>query len=208
MRVALIGATGRLGGAVLAEALARGHRAMALVRDPTRLALRHERLTLRAGHVGNATALAEALAGQDAVISCLGPGRLDGDLGVLSAGMAQILAGMQAAGVSRIVAAAAAGILQEDAETLRRDAPGFPPLLRAISAEHLRCYELLRASAARWTLACPPTMTPGAGLGGYRAERDYLPEGGERIALADAALFMLDELESGAFVGARVGIAE
>ncbi|NTW00501.1 MAG: NAD(P)H-binding protein [Oscillochloris sp.] len=122
--------------------------------------------------------------------------------------MANILAGMRASGVRRIIAVAAAGILQEDAETLRRDVPGYPPMLAAISAEHLRAYELLRVSETRWTLLCPPMLAMGEGTGGYRAERDYLPEGGERIAQSDAALFILDELESGAFAGSRVGIAE
>jgi putative NADH-flavin reductase len=122
--------------------------------------------------------------------------------------MASILAGMWASGVRRIVAVAAAGILQEDAETLRRDVPGYPPELRAISGAHLLAYQLLLASDARWTLACPPTLTLGDGTGGYQAERDYIPEEGARIAYADVALFMLDDLESGAFIGSRVGIAE
>lgn len=208
MRIVLFGATGGLGGRVLAEALERGHVVTALLRDPSRLVLAHPRLTALAGDVRNQAAVAAALDGQAAALSCIGPGRLDGDIAVISAGMASILAGMRAAGMRRVVAVAAAGILQEDEETLRHDAPGYPPTLRAISAEHLRAYELLRASDERWTLACPPTLADGEGTGGYRAERDYLPEGGARLARADAALFILDELESGAFIGSRVGIAE
>ncbi|MBX0330292.1 SDR family oxidoreductase [Oscillochloris sp. ZM17-4] len=208
MRIVLFGATGGLGGLVLAEALDRGHAVTAVLREPARLAVRHARLAVVAGDVRDHAAVAGLIAGHDAVVSCIGPGLLGGGLDVISAGMASILAGVRASGARRVVAVAAAGILQEDGETLMRDAPGFPPALRAISAEHLRAYELLRASGARWTLACPPTMADGEGTGGYRAERDYLPEGGERIAYADVALFILDELESGAFVGSRVGIAD
>ncbi|NNJ12884.1 SDR family oxidoreductase [Chloroflexales bacterium ZM16-3] len=208
MRIVLFGATGGLGSAVLAEALGRGHTVTALLREPARLAVSHPRLEAVAGDVRDHVAVAEVLAGQDAAISCIGPGQLDDEVDVISAGMASILSGMQAAGARRIVAVAAAGILQEDEETLLRDAPGFPPMLRAISGEHLRAYELLRSSDARWTLVCPPVLADGEGTGGYRAERDYLPLGGEQIARADVALFILDELESGAFVGLRVGIAE
>lgn len=207
MRVALFGATGGLGGRVLEEALARGHAVTALVRDPARLAAR-PRLSVVAGDVRDRAALARALAGQDAAVSCIGPGALGGDLSVIGDGMAALVAGMAEAGVSRIVAVAAAGILQDDAETLRRDAPGFPPPLRAISAEHQRAYELLLGSGLRWTVVCPPMLAAGEGSGGYRAERDYLPEGGAQIAREDAALFILDELESGAFMGSRVGITE
>jgi putative NADH-flavin reductase len=180
----------------------------ALARDPARLGVSHPHLVAVAGDVLDPQAVAGVMAGQDAVLSCIGPGRLEGDLGVLSAGMAAIIAGMRSTGVQRIVAVAAAGILQADAETLRRDTPAYPSMLQALSAQHLRVYELLQASGTHWTLACPPTLIAGDGTGGYRAERDYLPEGGERIAYADVALFLLDELESGAFVGSRVGIAE
>jgi putative NADH-flavin reductase len=208
MRIVLFGATGRLGGLALAEALGRGHTVTALVRDPARLSVSHPHLVAVAGDVRDPQAVAAVSAGHDAVVSCIGPGNLDVGLDVLSAGMATILAGMQAAGVRRIVAVAGAGILQADAEALLHDAPGFPPRLRAISAEHLRSYEVLRASGASWTLVCPPFLIAGEGTGGYRAERDYLPEGGERIAYADAALFILDDLESGAFIGSRVGISD
>ncbi|MEI7643061.1 MAG: NAD(P)H-binding protein [Chloroflexales bacterium] len=208
MRIVLFGATGGLGGRALAEALARGHTVMAVVRDPSRLTLSHRCLAVVSGDVRDAHAVAAAIIGHDAVVSCIGPGRLDASRDVISLGMAAMLAGMAASGVRRIVAVAADGILQDAAETLLRDAPGYPPPLHAISAEHLRAYELLLASGARWTLACPPTLMSGAGTGGYRAERDYLPEGGTRIAQADVALFILDELESGAFVGSRVGVAE
>jgi uncharacterized protein len=202
MRIVFFGAASELGGQAVAEALDRGHTVTALVSDPECLTMRHTRLTVVAGDVRDPQAVAAVIAGQDAVITCID----DPDL--ISVGMTNILAGMRAAGVQRIVAVSADGILQEDAEMLRRDASDFPPAFRAISTEYLRAYELLRSSGARWTLACVPTLTSGEGNGGYRAERDYLPEGGTQISQADAALFLLDELESGAFIGSRVGIAE
>lgn len=202
MRIVFFGAVSELGCRAVAEALDRGHTATALVSDPECLTVHHSRLTVVAGNVRDSQAVAAVIAGQDAVITCID------DLDLISSGMSSILAGMRAAGVRRIVAVSADGILQEDAETLRRDASDFPPALRAISAEYLRAYEMLRSSGARWTLACVPMLTPGEGSGGYRAERDYLPEGGMQISQADAALFLLDELESGAFIGSRVGIAE
>ena len=208
MQIVLCGATGELGRRVLAEALDRGHTVTALVRDPARLDVSHQRLTVVVGEVRDRQAVAAVIAGQDAVVSCIGPGRLDGNLDVLSAGMSSILAGMLASGVQRIVAVGGAGILQENEETLLHDTPGFPPMLRAISEEHLRAYELLRASGTRWSMVCPPMFASGEGSGGYRAERDYLPEGGTQIARADVALFMLDDLESGAFIGSRVGISD
>ncbi|NTV65719.1 MAG: NAD(P)H-binding protein [Oscillochloris sp.] len=201
MRIGLFGATSPLGELVLAEALDRGHTLTALVTDPAHLALRHPRLSLAAGTLGDHAALVGALAGHAALVCCSEPA-------VIAADLVAILGAMRAVGLRRIVVLADAGILQEDDQTLRYTLADYPLDQRAAALEYWRAFALLRESGLRWTLLCLPPLDPGEGTGGYRAERDYLPEAGERIALADAAIFVLDELESDMFVGARVGIAE
>ncbi len=53
MKIALLGATGFVGTALLSEALARGHQITAIVRDPAKLSTRHDLLTVEAGDVEN-----------------------------------------------------------------------------------------------------------------------------------------------------------
>ncbi len=53
MKIALIGATGFVGSRLLAEALTRGHHVTAIVRDPAKLAVTNDHLTVVAGDVNN-----------------------------------------------------------------------------------------------------------------------------------------------------------
>src|SRR5688500_17820282 len=68
MKIALIGATGFVGSAVLAEALQRDHQVTALVRDPLKLAARPQLQVVRVDAT-DATAVADAAAGHDALVS-------------------------------------------------------------------------------------------------------------------------------------------
>src|SRR5256885_13847777 len=73
MKVALIGATGFVGSAVLKELLQRGHEVVALVRDPAKLAAQ-PRLQAVQADVLDAAAVQRAVAGADAVVSAYNAG--------------------------------------------------------------------------------------------------------------------------------------
>lgn len=49
MRLAVFGATGRTGGEIVQQALASGHMAVASARDPSKLGIAHEHLTVVQG---------------------------------------------------------------------------------------------------------------------------------------------------------------
>uniref|UniRef100_UPI002147DF64 NAD(P)H-binding protein n=1 Tax=Tahibacter caeni TaxID=1453545 RepID=UPI002147DF64 len=66
MKIALIGATGFVGAAVLQELLSRGHEVSALVRSPEKLAARAGLTPVRVD-VRDAAAVAAAVRGADAV---------------------------------------------------------------------------------------------------------------------------------------------
>src|SRR5260370_30039263 len=98
MKVALIGATGFVGSAVLKELLQRGHEVVALVRDPAKLAAQ-PRLQAVQADVLDAAAVQRAVAGADAVVSPHNAGwgkpRIYADF---KRGSRALLAGTQAAG--------------------------------------------------------------------------------------------------------------
>ena len=73
MNIALIGATGFVGSAVLNELLQRGHRVTVLARNPAKLTPR-EGLTVVAADAQDAAQVAKAVAGHDAVVSAYNPG--------------------------------------------------------------------------------------------------------------------------------------
>ncbi|NDZ81007.1 SDR family NAD(P)-dependent oxidoreductase [Streptomyces sp. SID10853] len=73
MRVTVFGATGGIGRLVVQELLDAGHHVTALTRNPGKLNLTHDNLTLITGQLSDRTAVQQAVAGANAVISALGP---------------------------------------------------------------------------------------------------------------------------------------
>jgi putative NADH-flavin reductase len=73
MRLTIFGASGNTGRHLLEQALDAGHTVIAVVRDSTRLPIRHQRLQVVVVDVLDPAAIGPAVAGADAVISALGP---------------------------------------------------------------------------------------------------------------------------------------
>ncbi len=112
MKVALLGATGFVGSALLNEALSRGHSVTAIARDIEKLP-RREKLVAKSCDLFDATATAKILHGHDAVISAFNPGWKDPDLYEDQVrGTASILAAMGKAGIRRVLWVGGAGGLE------------------------------------------------------------------------------------------------
>jgi len=79
MKIAVFGATGNIGQRIIWEAMAREHQVTAILRDPSRLQQRQPQLRVVAGDVLNPARVAAAVAGQDAIVSAVGPDPDDGD---------------------------------------------------------------------------------------------------------------------------------
>ncbi|HEV7623648.1 MAG TPA: NAD(P)H-binding protein [Amnibacterium sp.] len=102
MRIAVLGGTGKAGGAVLAEALARGHEVRALVRTPSTLTTAHPRLAVVPGGFEDRAALDRTLDGADAVITAIGVTSAQRPT-LLVDSVTAIRSAMRRAGVERLV---------------------------------------------------------------------------------------------------------
>ena len=65
MKIALLGANGRIGQRIAQETLARGHEVKALVRHPERFPMTHPHLTVAPVNIFDAASIAEALPDAD-----------------------------------------------------------------------------------------------------------------------------------------------
>jgi putative NADH-flavin reductase len=202
VKVALLGATGNLGQLLLQQLLARGHRVHALVRAPAKLTLADPLLTITRGDVRSPGDVAAVIAGQDAVINAVG-----GDADVRSVAIDNIIVAMQQFRIKRLINLGGAGILQVGPLYLYQ-LPMFPSTMRAVTTEHRRVFETLRATKLDWTMICPPFMSaePGTGRFAVKAEYPFLLAS-LRIAFADVAKFVVDELQHRGFPRQRVAIA-
>ncbi len=111
MQVALIGATGFVGAALLQELLQRGHEVVALVRDPAKLAVRPGLHVVQAD-VMDASAVEAAVRDSDAVLSAYNAGWANPNIYEdFMRGSRAIVQGVKAAGVKRYLVVGGAGSL-------------------------------------------------------------------------------------------------
>lgn len=201
MNIALIGGTGFVGSAVLAELLARGHRVTALARTPAKVAPQAG-LSVVQADVLEATQVAAAVAGHDAVISAYNPGWTEPEMYALHLrGSDAIVEGVKAAGTKRLLVVGGAGSLYVAPGVQLVDTPQFPADYKpAALAAREALNRLKRETTLDWSFISPPiVLAPGARTGDYRVGADeVLPGHGEQpaaISVADLAVAIVDEIE-------------
>ena len=210
MKIALIGATGFVGSAVLKELLTRGHEVRALVRNPGKLAAQAGLQAVKVD-VTDAAAVAEAVRGVDAVISAYNPGWGHADLhDEFLRGSAAINGGVKAAGVKRLLVVGGAGSLFIAPGVQLVDTPEFPAEWKAgalAAREALNRLKGEEGAGLDWTFLSPAMhLEPGERMGVYRLGRDepvFDAEGHSRITVADLAAALVAEAEQPQFVRQR-----
>ncbi|PYC65906.1 epimerase [Streptomyces tateyamensis] len=210
MKLTVLGATGGIGKQLVSHALADGHQVTAVVRDPARLPIGHDRLTVVRGNALDPDSLAEAVAGSGAVLSGIGQaGRHDPVKPASTSARAAIRA-MADAGVRRILVVSAAPLNRagtgDSLPTRLIAAPLLWAILREVYLDLEEMERALRASGLDYTLVRPPKLTDKPGTGHYRHAVEASP-GGFRIARADVARAMLDFVTDPATYAHAVGVS-
>lgn len=211
MKIALIGASGFIGTALLTEALSRGHHVTALVTRPERVAPQ-ENLIIIKSDVLNTDALAEQLRGVDAVISAFSGHAQDDVYGYYIKGFNSILAATQQASVPQLLVVGGAATLEIAPGKRLLDTPEFPAEYRATAEGAQTALETLRAQTAQaWTFLSPAAeIFLGERSGNFRLGGDTLltdSEGNSRISVQDYAIAMIDELENPRHTNQRFCVA-
>lgn len=216
MHIALIGATGFVGAAVLSTLLQRGHRVTALVRDASRLAPQAG-LTVKVADAYDPEAVAAAARGADAVVSAFNPGWSDPALyDNFMRGSGAIVRGVEASGVRRLLVVGGAGSLFVAPGVQLVDTPAFldhvPPHIAPGAQAARDALTALRANTTiDWTFLSPPAMLgQGEAKGSYRVGGEDLLMDGDQpagIAVSDLALAIADELEQPRHLRARFTVA-
>lgn len=208
MKLTIFGAAGRTGRHLVEQALAKGHEVTALVRNPDKLAIRHERLKVIQGDIRDAARVAQAVAGAGAVISVLAPTSNKPEM-VVSQGMDNILAAMRQHGVKRLIQSAGAGVRDpKDRPTLVH--AFFGGLVRLLSpnvlADMTQMVNKVKGSDLDWTVVRVPMLTEDAATG--RIREGYVGKDiGPRLSRADMADYLLRQVEDRRYVGKAPAIS-
>ena len=211
MKVAIVGATGWIGGALMAEALARGHAVTAVVRDTARLPANSPARAMSAD-VFDVEALATAFAGQDAILHAYAPSRAASDqdrIDQQTVGTTAIIAAARQAGVKRLIAVGGAGTSEIAPGVKLMDSYLFPKRWNGGARSTAVIRKLLEQDGTLdWTFVSPPhIIEDGVRTGRYRTGDDNLlfeeSTGRSHISVADYAIALIDELETPAHVRRR-----
>lgn len=199
MRIALIGATGFIGSAILKEVLSRGHQVTALVAHPEKLAPANG-LTPVGTDVLEQGKLTAQLKGHDAVISAFSGHAQEDTYGYYVRGIQSIIAAVKDADVQRLLVVGGAGSLDVAPGLQLLDTPEFPEAYRPTAEGAREALKLLREEQfLNWTMLSPSIMiAPGERTGKFRLGSDQLlvnDKGESSISVEDYAVAMVDELE-------------
>ncbi|MER2195123.1 NAD(P)-dependent oxidoreductase [Methylobacterium brachiatum] len=201
-KILVLGATGGTGRLIVAQSLARGYDVTALVRSPGK-AKSLPGAKLAVGDARNPKVLREALRGRDAVVSALGtPASPYREVTLLSEVTRTLVSAMRDEGVARLVAVT--GIGAGDS----RGHGGFafdklilPLLLRHVYVDKDRQEDIVRQSGLDWVLVRPTVLSNKPGRGAVRALVDLAGFHGGSVAREDVARFVLDQVETDAWIG-------
>jgi uncharacterized protein len=190
MKVAHIGATGKVGGKILQELLRRGHTVTVISRHPER-APAAKNVNFSRGDITNPAALAPILRNHDAVIS---------SATFLPGSSRQLLDAVRQSGVKRYIAVGGAGSLEVAPGKLLKDSGQIPPEWMPAVNEGTELLKLLRTDKQLdWTFFSPAALIgPGKRTGEFRLGGDQLvtaPDGKSSISYDDYAFALVDELE-------------
>ncbi len=183
-KIAVFGAGGRAGRAVVAEALRRGHQVVSVVRNPSD----HpdvDGIAVDVTSVGDV----ERIAGEvDAVVAAV--------YDPASSDFFRAAAGALVKGVNRrLIWVGLASILPTSSGQLLMDSPGYPQEYRGFYLAHAAAIEVFTSSDLDWISIAPSGdfdhENPGR-VGSYRLAP---ADAALRISYADLAIAVLDEID-------------
>jgi len=222
--IVVIGATARTADELIPQALWRGHEVVAVARRPYRVRFgEHARLTILEGDVYDQASIEAALSGtgEEVVISVFGPS-IDPTIEVpetdlMSQGTTNIINAMKKKGNTKLMVTGSKAAPRVAAKGYKADTPKPPDItpqsglwdynLRGPYNDMLKMEEITKLSGLHYIILRPGQLLIEPPRGGVRVSVDDEPSPNQRVIMyADFAGWILDQVESNAFVGKTVSI--
>lgn len=189
MKVALVGASGKVGQRLLKELTDRGHSVTAIARNPEKIPAAPN-TTAKKGDIANRQELAALLKGHDAVIS---------SVRFLGLDIEALTEAVRASGVKRFLVVGGASSLEVAPGIILFDTPEFPEAYKPEAGAGVKFLDRLRQEKELdWTFLSPSAVfVPGERTGKFRVGKDELltSDKGSTISFEDYSIAMVDELE-------------
>lgn len=202
-KIAIFGATGGTGLALIEEATRKGHKVVAAVRNPASLEKYKEKIEIRIININDKATILEAVKDCDVIISTLGSGNFSESkkpTTLYSKSAKLILDAMITYGIKRCLFVTSGGV-EDD-----QGAPMFyrklmRPLLINNYLDMIKMETIIECEGKSldWTIVRPSWLRDGASKNFHATER-LIRRGNFQINRIDVAKFMIHEIENGLWV--------
>jgi putative NADH-flavin reductase len=210
MRLLVFGASGGTGREIVTQALGRGYRVTAFVRQPERFQLSHERLSVLTGDVTNSASVDAVVAAHDAVLCAIGNRQYILPSNVLAKGTRNIVNAMQTHGVRRLVCETSLGVSDSFGRLgVYYTLFVYPVVMPFYWFDKEEQEKVVKRSKLDWVIVRPGQLTNGPKRGQYRHGAkvgNYLWS--VSIARADVADFMLNQVGDTPYLRTAVGVCD
>lgn len=203
LTIALLGATGMVGGFIITEALSRGYNIRALARSPRKLASFKHQITIVEGDARELSSINALLRGSDVVISAIGPVSKDGHAARMistdtTKNLVQLMPEHQ---IERYIVVSGAGVVAPGDD---RNITGWSLRQLALIALNQTLkdkqseYQILTESALSWTLVrCP--VIEAQPFANHPTASLFTPSS-YSLRAGELARFVIDQINSQKFV--------
>lgn len=204
MKIGIIGATGKAGNKILAEAVSRGHEVIAIVRNAAKL--QNQTVAVLEKDVFDLTSA--DINGFDVVVNAFGAPMGQETLHV-EAGRHLIEIFKEAKDTKLFVVGGAGSLFVDPEKTVRViETPDFPDMFKATASNQGQNLADLQGSTITWTFLSPSAFfdPEGPRTGKYIEGKDHLlvnEQGESYVSYADFAIAVLDEIENPKHINER-----
>lgn len=202
MKILIIGATRGIGAQLLSQALEVQHSVTVLARDPGKITLVDDKLTVLKGDISDPATVSAAVKGQEAVCVSIGVPITFKPVTVFSDGILQVIKAMQQHHVKRLFCVTGIGAGDSKGHGgFLYDRIFKPLLLKTIYADKELQEQLVKESGLDWVIVRPAGLTNGPRTKKYRVITTLDGVTARRISRADVAHFVISELGEQKYTG-------
>ena len=207
MKIVIFGASGHIGRILVSQALNNGYNVTAFVRNPKSIVIKNKNLSIHVGDIGNYEQVADAIKGNEVVISVLG--NRTGSVvfkstTVISEGLENIIRAMKQHKVKRLLFITSFGL---NKSMFLPQKIFIRTILRNIFAQMPRQEKSISQSGFDYTIVRPARLTDESSVGEYNAAEDLYIGPFSHISRTAVADFLLKEIESKKFLHKTVTLS-
>tara|TARA_B110000438_G_scaffold233034_1_gene228949 strand:+ start:169 stop:927 length:759 start_codon:yes stop_codon:yes gene_type:complete len=211
--IIVVGATARSAPEIIIQGLAEGRRVVGLARSPEKIKIDHPNFTAIKGDVYNVESLANALDGDEVVISLVGPSYVPGkevtSVDLYSVGTASLITAMRRKGNTRLIVTSSGGteMIPDDKKTTGSFAENFVWLKRGLYQDMQRMEKIVTNSDLEYVILRPRGFVDQPAKDNLKiADGVPTPNPSSILSYADFAALVLSLTDGDRYLNRPIGV--